>query len=137
MAQTEPQTIALSIRRLLDGAPRIELTAVFPTREAFDVQLPTWRPGRYELGQFAQYVYAMEGQATDGTWNALSKTSLHTWHVPAETEAVRWVFHADYLQCRLHRSCRRCTVHQSGELFFVPPRPPRLGVQHRPRRCAR
>ena len=80
MAQTEPQTIALSIRRLLDGAPRIELTAVFPTREAFDVQLPTWRPGRYELGQFAQYVYAMEGQAADGTWNALNKTSLHTWH---------------------------------------------------------
>ena len=37
----------------------------------------------------------MEGQAADGTWNALSKTSLHAWHVPAETEAVRWVFHAD------------------------------------------
>ena len=49
MAQTEPQTIALSIRRLLDGAPRIELTAVFPTREAFDavsythLTLPTKR----------------------------------------------------------------------------------------------
>ena len=95
MAHPESQTIALTIRRLLDGAPRIELTAVFPTREALDVQLPTWRPGRYELGQFAQYVYAMEGQTADGTWNALSKTSLHTWHVPAETVAVRWVFHAD------------------------------------------
>ena len=53
MAHTELQTITLSIRRLLDGTPRIELTAVFPTREAFCVQLPTWRPGRYELGQFA------------------------------------------------------------------------------------
>ena len=95
MAHTEPQTITLSIRRLLDGTPRIELTAVFPTREAFYVQLPTWRPGRYELGQFAQYVYAMEGQAADGTWSALQKSSLHTWHVPDGTEAVRWVFHAD------------------------------------------
>ena len=95
MAHPDSQTIDLTIRRRLDGAPRIVLTAVFPTREAFDVQLPTWRPGRYELGQFAQYVYAMEGQTADGTWIALRKTSLHTWHVPAETAAVRWVFHAD------------------------------------------
>ena len=75
MKRIESQTIALSIRRLLEGAPRIELTAVFPTREAFDVALPTWRPGRYELGQFAQYVYAMKGKDADGTWKSLQKTS--------------------------------------------------------------
>ena len=95
MARTRLQSIELSIRRLLEGPPRIELTAVFPTQESFEAQLPTWRPGRYELGQFAQYIYSMDGKGKDGKWNALKKTSLHTWHVPEETKAVRWVFHAD------------------------------------------
>ena len=69
-------------------------------------------------------------------WNALSKTSLHTWHVPAETEAVRWVFHADTFNAG-STGVADDVLYINPVIVFVPPRPPRLGVQHRPRRCTR
>ena len=94
MNPTASPQVNVSIRRLLEGTPRIELTAQFPTAEAFDAQLAVWRPGRYEVQNFAQFVYRMEA-CVDGAWSAMHKTSLHTWHVPENTEAVRWVFFAD------------------------------------------
>jgi len=87
--------IEISAHRLLDGTPKIQLQAIFPEHAGFEAQLPVWRPGRYELGQFAQYVYQMEGQAADGTWEALSKTDLHRWLVPAGMRNLRWIFFAD------------------------------------------
>jgi predicted metalloprotease with PDZ domain len=87
--------IEISVHRLLDGTPKTQLEAIFPEHAGFEAQLPVWRPGRYELGQFAQYMYQMEGQAEDGTWQALTKTDLHRWQVPAGMQRLRWIFYAD------------------------------------------
>ena len=94
MSTTDAPAVTVRIKRILDGAPRIELTATFPTDEAFDAQLPVWRPGRYQVQNFAQFIYSMQGLVA-GEWQALRKTALHRWQVPENTEAVRWVFHAN------------------------------------------
>ncbi len=94
-ASAKTPCIHVGIRRLLDGTPRIELNAKFPCSDAFEVQLPVWRPGRYEKANFGRYVYSMRGQLEDGTWRDLKKTGLHRWQVPENTTAIRWVFFAD------------------------------------------
>jgi predicted metalloprotease with PDZ domain len=89
------------LRRDVEGQ-KINVRATFPERdahlrEAWSLQLPTWRPGRYELGNFAQYIMRVDGLNADGSRRALTKSSLHTWVVPAEVRDVEWVFHADIL----------------------------------------
>lgn len=48
-----------------------------------------------ELGNFAQYIYSMEGLTDDGEWRPLKKTSLHRWSVLRGMSRLRWVFYAD------------------------------------------
>ena len=79
-------------------AQRVHFAATFPERTgAWRLQLPTWRPGRYELGNFAQYVLGVEGVDESGQRMRLSKQGLHTWAVPAGVRHVEWLFHADIL----------------------------------------
>ena len=79
-------------------AQRLHFTAEFPAREgAWTLQLPTWRPGRYELGNFAQYVLWVKGIRDGGEVVRLAKTGLHSWSVPAGVTKVEWLFHADIL----------------------------------------
>ena len=79
-------------------AQRIHFKAAFPARSgAWTLQLPTWRPGRYELGNFAQYVLWVEGIDQEGRRTRLSKQNLHAWTVPAGIRHVEWLFHADIL----------------------------------------
>ena len=60
------------------AAQRIHFSATFPEREgAWTLQLPTWRPGRYELGNFAQYVLWVEGMDGQGQRMRLVKQDLH------------------------------------------------------------
>jgi len=82
-----------------DGeSQRIHFSATFPERkDAWTLQLPTWRPGRYELGNFAQYVLWVEGVDEDGQRMRLAKQDLHAWAVPAGVQHVEWLFHADIL----------------------------------------
>ena len=91
----ESPTIQIAIRRMLEGTPKIELTAEFPCEGGFDVQLPVWRPGRYEKGNFGRYVYSMKGQLADGNWIDLKKSTLHQWHVPSGINTVAWTFFAN------------------------------------------
>ena len=80
------------------GGPELRVEAVFPLREGpWEVALPCWRPGRYELGNFAQYVLSMEGLGADGEWVRLRKASLHRWQVPDGVARFRWRFHAGIL----------------------------------------
>lgn len=61
----------------------IRFKAIFPaTGEVTKVQLAVWRPGRYELGQFAKNVRAWRASHPE-TGEALSwkKDSPHTWSV--------------------------------------------------------
>jgi len=71
--------------------------AHFPPCEAWTMHLPVWRPGRYELGNFAQYLMSVEGVNAHGERILLRKSDLHAWHVPASVQEVAWVFHADIL----------------------------------------
>lgn len=79
-------------------AQRIHFEATFPERaDAWTLQLPTWRPGRYELGNFAQYVLWVESVGEDGQRTRLKKRDLHAWSVPGGIRQVEWLFHADIL----------------------------------------
>lgn len=96
MMETETShVIRMTLRRVLEDTPKLEIQATFPAAGPFEVQLPVWRPGRYELGNFAQYVYSMEGLKDSGEWIALKKTSLHRWSVPKGISQLRWLFYAD------------------------------------------
>ena len=76
----------------------LHFRATFPPRKGnWTLQLPTWRPGRYELGNFAQYVMWVEGVEAEGERVRLSKSSLHSWTVPEGILVVEWLFHADIL----------------------------------------
>jgi len=79
--------------------PALEFEAIFPKGDGstWQLQLPCWRPGRYELANFAQYIKKMVGVCDDGTEVTLMKTDLHRWEVPGSMDTVRWVFYADIL----------------------------------------
>ena len=65
-SMSTPQTVRYVLTRDVD-AQRIHFSATFPERkDAWTLQLPTRRPGRYELGNFAQYVLWVEGVDEDG-----------------------------------------------------------------------
>ncbi len=90
-------TVRYELKRDVE-AQRIRFSATFPEREgAWTLQLPTWRPGRYELGNFAQYVLWVEGMDSQGQRMRLAKQDLHAWRVPDGVRQVEWVFHADIL----------------------------------------
>ena len=90
-------TVQCKLRRDI-ASQTLHFRANFPeSADAWSLQLPTWRPGRYELGNFAQYIMRVEGLHSDGTRLTLAKSSLHTWIVPAGVRDVEWVFHADIL----------------------------------------
>ena len=77
---------------------RIHFTATFPKRQgSWSLQLPTWRPGRYELGNFAQYILWVEGVNQEGQRVRLNKVDLHAWQVPNGIRRIEWLFHADIL----------------------------------------
>ena len=80
-----------------DGRHELLITSTFPAGTDH-IQLPVWRPGRYERGDFGQYVRGM-AQKTDGGWTALQQTELHRWDcLPTEGEIeVRFRFTAAQL----------------------------------------
>tara|TARA_B110000444_G_scaffold259903_1_gene305148 strand:+ start:2519 stop:3976 length:1458 start_codon:yes stop_codon:yes gene_type:complete len=67
------------------------------TGQDWEIQLPTWRPGRYELGNFAQYILKMVGVDPIGNEVVLQKVNLHRWKVPAGISKIVWDFQADIL----------------------------------------
>lgn len=98
----------------LHESQRLHFKATFPPRQgSWNLQLPTWRPGRYELGNFAQYVMWVEGIDDQGKRMLLSKSSLHSWVVPEGMVVVEWLFHADILNAG-----STCV---EGDLFYVNP----------------
>lgn len=89
--------IEIKLWRDKTGAPVLNAEAVFPEKGPYELHLPTWRPGRYELGQFAQFILCMEGKTRDGDWKPLHKSNLHGWYLEAGMNRVRWSFQADIL----------------------------------------
>lgn len=91
--------IRIALQRASEDRPILMLLAEFPDvpESGFEVQLPVWRPGRYELGNFAQNVYAVDGLDANDEWIRLLKSDLHRWTVPAGTKRIRWSYYAEEL----------------------------------------
>lgn len=110
------EAIVVSIRPDAGGRERLDFEATFPrTSKAWEAQLPTWRPGRYELGNFAKGIYRMEGRLPDGRWVRLKKRTLHAWAVPAGVATLRWTADA-----RTLNAGSTCVEPQTGLLYVNP-----------------
>ena len=95
-------------------AQHLHFEAEFPVNSIdWELQLPTWRPGRYELGNFGQYIMSVTGIDRDGGEHKLEKSSLHAWTVPHHVRKIRWTFHADILNAG-----STCV---EADLFYVNP----------------
>ena len=70
----------------------ISFKAEFPThgRSSVSLQLPSWRPGRYELGNFAKNIRAWKATDEEGNDLSFSKTTKDNWRV--ETNGIDVVF---------------------------------------------
>ena len=73
------------------GRHELTITSTFPTGTDH-IQLPVWRPGRYERGDFGQYVRGMAQRHGD-TWKPLVKSGLHRWDCAAADGDVEVRFH--------------------------------------------
>ncbi|HCY45865.1 MAG TPA: hypothetical protein DHU89_04220, partial [Flavobacteriales bacterium] len=73
----------------------IQFHAEFPHdgTEHFAVQLPSWRPGRYELGNFAKNVKNFKVTDENGKPIPFSKTTKDSWKAEASGHSV---IHVDY-----------------------------------------
>jgi predicted metalloprotease with PDZ domain len=73
----------------------ISFEALFPHdgSEVLVFQLPSWRPGRYELGFFAKNIRSWRAFAEDGRPLSFAKSTRDRWEVKAKGEqAVRIVY---------------------------------------------
>lgn len=91
--------IRIVLQRASKERPLLMFIAEFPDvpADGFEAQLPAWRPGRYEMGNFAQNVYRVDGQNSKGEWVRLLKSDLHRWTVPAGVNRLRWTYYAEEL----------------------------------------
>jgi predicted metalloprotease with PDZ domain len=91
--------IRIAVQRASEDRPILMFLAEFPDvpTEGFELQLPVWRPGRYELGNFAANVYSVDGLNAAGHWVRLLKCDLHRWTVPAGISRIRWSVYAEEL----------------------------------------
>src|SRR5688500_15494847 len=76
---SEPVSRFVSIELKIDGP--------FPS-EGFDLQLPSWSPGRYELGNFAKNIKGFS--VTDPEENPVhfKKVTKDSWHILPKSDRV-------------------------------------------------
>ncbi len=79
----------------------IRISARFPvTKEITELQLPAWRPGRYELGNFAKYVRNFRVYGADKKVLESVKTSKDCWSVDTANQdeiTVEYLFYANII----------------------------------------
>ncbi|MEN9348410.1 MAG: hypothetical protein RLZZ77_1921 [Bacteroidota bacterium] len=61
----------------------ITFEAFFPALEGefIDLELPAWRPGRYELGNFAKNIFDFSAYDENGDWMPARKVGKDTWRI--------------------------------------------------------
>ncbi len=64
------------------------------------LQLPAWRPGRYEIQNFAQNIRSFNIENTDGKQVAFKKITKDCWEVNTQSTSSI-IIHYDYLACQL------------------------------------
>ena len=79
----------------------LQIEAVFTTEnDTLNIQFPRWRPGRYELGNFAKNVRAFQAFDSDGKTLVCYKTDTHVWRVVGITTrniTVKYEYYATEL----------------------------------------
>ncbi|MFT6715919.1 MAG: putative metalloprotease with PDZ domain [Saprospiraceae bacterium] len=59
----------------------IEITVNTNDQKCFEIALPAWRPGRYELGNFAKYIRGFKVFDADQNELAFKKQNSHVWSI--------------------------------------------------------
>jgi predicted metalloprotease with PDZ domain len=62
----------------------IEFTTTVNNRESINIQLPAWRPGRYELGNFAKNVRCFNVQDENGNFLSFTKENKDKWTIASK-----------------------------------------------------
>ncbi|HNT80863.1 MAG TPA: hypothetical protein PKH65_09300 [Bacteroidia bacterium] len=78
----------------------IELSFDVTQKQSIELQLPSWRPGRYELGNFSKNIRGFSVSDQAGSALSYSKTSKDRWklQVPAKGKVVvRYQYYANRL----------------------------------------
>jgi predicted metalloprotease with PDZ domain len=68
----------------------IQFSAVFQQAaeaESLELELPSWRPGRYEIGNFAKNIKGFKAFGTDNQPLPFEKTSKDTWKIASAGQA--------------------------------------------------
>ncbi len=78
----------------------IDIKIHFPSLNGTNTQfkLPKWRPGRYELGNFAGHIYNVQALSSDGTLYKLPKISTNCWklnHKDGEPVTLVYQYYAN------------------------------------------
>ena len=115
--------ISIQVSRV-KNASALLFEATFPSRNSRDnsdgsweVQLPVWRPGRYERGDFAQFILKLVGVDENGDEIELEKSDLHRWKVPNHILKINWTLPSGHFKCGIDLCMRQFTVRKSGKLF--------------------
>jgi len=95
----------------------LQIRAEFKVHEKqVDLQFPAWRPGRYELGNFAKNVRSFKVFDGQGKMLQSSKTSTHVWSIEGiETESI--VVQYSYYASELNAG----STFLSKEMLYVNP----------------
>lgn len=65
----------------------IAITVNTDNQDSIEVALPTWRPGRYELANFAQYIRGFKVTGTNQAELVFKKQSSHVWLISCAGES--------------------------------------------------
>ena len=96
----------------------IDFVALFPAQGEFTtIQLPVWRPGRYELGNFAKNVRGWKAYNADtGELLLWNKSTPHTWVV--NSDGVDWIkVHYEYYAAEMNAGS---TYWDGAQLYLNP-----------------
>ncbi len=95
----------------------IKITIEFePTNEIEKIQLPSWRPGRYELGNFAKNVKGFNVLDENGNFLQFKKITKDCWVVEVNTAKTVFV-HYEYYASELNAG----STYLSEEQLYVNP----------------
>ena len=102
----------------------IQFSAVFEqkaTDTTLQLELPSWRPGRYELGNFAKNIKGFKAFGENKQPLPFQKTSKDTWVIESEGQTLIQISYSycGRTQCRLYLPRPQTTLCQSGQLFFL------------------
>ncbi|MCH7960963.1 MAG: nuclear transport factor 2 family protein [Planctomycetes bacterium] len=83
VAQPESVAVEYTIGLHEPQTQYVEMTATFHdlTGDVLDVHLPTWRPGRYVILDFAGTITGVSAESGDGSTLVIEKTAKSSWRV--------------------------------------------------------